>query len=139
VLAGLDPLFRSVPRLNTCLVHHQIMLVIEILYEMMFRALLLEDNVDSERGPILSEKQMRNTIGYRRQLKMMNMMHSHNRIPHRLPIGLEEQIKTFSSKDLRRFYDKWSDPATVVRLMAYRVSPTIHSHAPWRTGTILEI
>ena len=50
------------------------MLVIEILYEMMFRALLLEENVDSERGPILSEKQMRNTIGYRRQLKMMNMM-----------------------------------------------------------------
>ena len=48
----------------------QVKLVVEILYEMMFKALLLDANIDTERGPILSEKQMRNTIGYRRSCRI---------------------------------------------------------------------
>ncbi len=36
---------------------------------------LIEEYINRERAPILSEKQMRNTISYRRQCKMMEMMH----------------------------------------------------------------
>jgi zinc protease len=71
----------------------RITLVTEILHQMAFRALLLEECVESERAPILSEKQMRNTISYRRSCKQMELMHGHNILPKRLPIGLGEQIK----------------------------------------------
>ena len=86
--------------------------------QMAFRALLPEDCVNSERAPILSEKQMRNTIGYRRSCKMMQMMHGHNILPRRLPIGLEEQIKTFTSGDLRKFYKKWYYPSNMTLYIA---------------------
>ena len=86
--------------------------------KMAFRALLPEECVDSERAPILSEKQMRNTISYRRSCKMMELMHSHNILPKRLPIGLEEQIKSFKSADLRKFYHKWYYPANMTLYIA---------------------
>lgn len=89
-------------------------LVIELLYEMMFKARLEQDNVDSERGPILNEKQTRNTIAYRRSVKQMQLMHADNLLPKRLPIGLEEQIKSFQAHDLRRFYNKWSGPISLL-------------------------
>ena len=52
----------------------QVQLVTEILHQMAFRALLEDECIDNERAAILSEKQMRNTIGYRRSCKMMEMM-----------------------------------------------------------------
>ena len=52
----------------------QVKLVTEILHQMAFRALLEDECIDNERAAILSEKQMRNTIGYRRSCKMMEMM-----------------------------------------------------------------
>ena len=85
---------------------------------MAFKALLPEECINSERAPILSEKQMRNTISYRRQCKMMELMHGHNLFPKRLPIGLEEQIKTFSAADLRKFYKKWYHPANMTIYIA---------------------
>ena len=85
---------------------------------MAFKALLPEECINSERAPILSEKQMRNTISYRRQCKMMELMHGHNLFPKRLPIGLEEQIKKFSAADLRRFYKKWYHPANMTIYIA---------------------
>ena len=44
--------------------------------------------------------------------------YSHNLIPKRLPIGLEEQIKTFSAADLRRFYKKWYHPVNMTIYIA---------------------
>ena len=104
-------------------------LVVEILYQMMFKALLLEACVDSERGPILSEKQMRNTIDYRRGLQMMGLMHARNRIPTRLPIGLERLIKGFTADDLRRFYSKWYYAANMTLYVAGVFSPSALSAA----------
>lgn len=74
--------------------------------------------MNSERAPILSEKQMRNTISYRRSCKMMELMHGHNILPKRLPIGLEEQIKSFTSADLRKFYSKWYYPSNMTLYVA---------------------
>jgi predicted Zn-dependent peptidase len=47
---------------------------------MAFKALLSEEYINRERAPILSEKQMRNTISYRRQCKMMELMHRFPRV-----------------------------------------------------------
>jgi hypothetical protein len=47
---------------------------------MAFKALLSEEYINRERAPILSEKQMRNTISYRRQCKMMELMHRFLRV-----------------------------------------------------------
>ena len=86
--------------------------------QMAFKALIPDDCVESERAPILSEKQMRNTISYRRSCKMMELMHGHSIIPKRLPIGLEEQIKAFTAADLRCFYNKWYHPGNMTLYIA---------------------
>ena len=88
-------------------------LVIEILFQMAFKALLTDACIDSERSAVLSEKQMRNDVFYRCSCLMMQLMHPDSLIPRRLPIGLEEQIQRFSSEDMRAFYRKFYFPANM--------------------------
>eukprot|EP00741_Cyanophora_paradoxa_P025571 tig00000383_g24676.t1 len=83
---------------------------IEILHELAFRAKIEEGGVESERGAILSEVAMRNTIDNRLTVAMFKQQHPETALPNRFPIGQEEQIKGWSAADVRAFYERHYAP-----------------------------
>ncbi|ELR23661.1 peptidase M16 inactive domain containing protein [Acanthamoeba castellanii str. Neff] len=84
--------------------------VLFALHQLAFKALFPKEAVDSERGPILSEAQISNSIGYRVEYQEYQQIHADNLLSKRFPIGLVEQIKKWGPDDLRRFYRKWYRP-----------------------------
>ena len=77
-------------------------------------ALLLEKEVNRERGVILSEKRTRDSAGYRLYEKQMAFSFAGTRVAERLPIGTEEAIKRADSAMLRSFYDTWYRPENMI-------------------------
>jgi len=77
-------------------------------------ALLLETEVDRERGIILAEKRARDSAGYRLYEKKTRFLYNGTRIPERLPIGTEEVITKADSALLRQYYDSWYRPENMV-------------------------
>ena len=80
-------------------------------------ALLLESEVERERGVILAEKQTRDSASYRTFKKIMAFEFPDNLISERLPIGIEETIRGADRKKLKDFYDTWYRPETMVLVM----------------------
>ena len=78
--------------------------------------LLDAKEIDKERGIILSEKLSRDSIEYRTMLEGYKFALSESLLPKRLPIGIEETLKTMSRQRFVDFYAKWYTPdrATVV-------------------------
>ena len=67
--------------------------------------MLRDDMINKERGIILSEKRVRDTIGYRIAVAQYNAMLGDTLIPNRLPIGQADIINT-AQRD--RFVDFWN-------------------------------
>jgi len=78
--------------------------------------LLKEGEIDKERGIILSEKLSRDSIEYRTMLAGYSFALPESLLPKRLPIGIEETLKTMKRQRFVDFYGKWYTPqrATVV-------------------------
>lgn len=78
--------------------------------------LLGETEIDKERGIILSEKLSRDSIDYRTMMEGYKFALPESILPHRMPIGTEETIKTMKRPRFVDFYDKWYTPkrATIV-------------------------
>ncbi|MDB4667356.1 insulinase family protein [Akkermansiaceae bacterium] len=57
-------------------------------------ALLKKDEIDKERGVIISEKTSRDSVGYRMMLKQFEYLLPGSRLMQRVPIGTEEVINT---------------------------------------------
>jgi len=73
--------------------------------------LLLEDKkIEKERGIILSEKRARDSVGLRTYLAEMEFLVPETRFPQRLPIGIEEVIRTATRDRFVEFYDSWYRP-----------------------------
>eukprot|EP01119_Soliformovum_irregulare_P010046 TRINITY_DN2436_c0_g4_i1.p1 TRINITY_DN2436_c0_g4~~TRINITY_DN2436_c0_g4_i1.p1 ORF type:complete len:1034 (-),score=180.46 TRINITY_DN2436_c0_g4_i1:108-3209(-) len=81
--------------------------VLDVLHEMMFNALLLEEHVSSERGAVLSEMICANTVDYRIEYNKFQQLYGHNLLSKRFPIGKEDLLKKYTAQDLREFYTKW--------------------------------
>jgi len=81
-------------------------LVLDLLHQMTFKALIRQKDVDLERGAILSELRDRNSISQRVAMSYYKFQHGDTVLPKRFPIGLEDQVEKFSSEDLFAFYDK---------------------------------
>ncbi|WP_167495659.1 M16 family metallopeptidase [Desulfosediminicola ganghwensis] len=71
------------------------------------RALLLESEIDRERGVILSEKRSRDSVGYRARVKASEFKYDGTLLATRQPIGLESVIKDADRELLKSFYDTW--------------------------------
>src|SRR5690606_18839698 len=54
--------------------------------------LLLTEEIDRERGIILSEKNARDNVSFRTFVARLGFLVGDTLLPHRLPIGLEEVI-----------------------------------------------
>jgi len=72
--------------------------------------LLLEDEVNKERGVILSEMRDGDTPGFRAVVHNLKDLMPQSVLPRRLPIGLEETVRAVDATDFRRFYDRWYTP-----------------------------
>jgi zinc protease len=73
-------------------------------------ALLLESEVDRERGVILAEKIARDSVDYRTRVAARKDALEGTLFAEREPIGVLETLTTADGKSLRSFYDAWYRP-----------------------------
>lgn len=66
--------------------------------------------IDRERGVILSEKRARNSIGLRQYEAFSSFLMPNARVTQRLPIGLEEVIKSASAETFEDIYKTYYRP-----------------------------
>ncbi|MDG1072124.1 MAG: insulinase family protein [Akkermansiaceae bacterium] len=74
-------------------------------------ALLLKDEIDKERGVIISEKTSRDSVGYRMMLKQFEYLLPGSRLMQRVPIGTEEVIKGAPRERFTEFYSDFYTPS----------------------------
>jgi len=72
--------------------------------------LLEEEEIEKERGIILSEKRARDSVEWRSFLAELDFFYGDTRIANRLPIGIEEVISTATREDFVDFYHTWYRP-----------------------------
>jgi zinc protease len=80
-------------------------------------ALLLEEQLESERKVILAEKQNRDSASYRIFQETFKHQFPGSIIPNRLPIGDEDVIKNADRDLLKGFYDAWYRPENMMVVM----------------------
>ncbi len=73
-------------------------------------ALLLESEIERERGIILAEKRERDSISYRTFKKSLAFELEGSLLKDRLPIGTEDVISKADRTLLKAYYDKWYRP-----------------------------
>eukprot|EP00929_Paragymnodinium_shiwhaense_P091419 TRINITY_DN51391_c0_g2_i1.p1 TRINITY_DN51391_c0_g2~~TRINITY_DN51391_c0_g2_i1.p1 ORF type:complete len:1159 (-),score=248.42 TRINITY_DN51391_c0_g2_i1:103-3579(-) len=83
---------------------------LDALAEIAFTPAFEEQRVEKERAAVLSEAKMTNDCQYRIQTQILGTLHAENAIHKRFPIGLEEQIASWSRDELRAFHSKWYVP-----------------------------
>ncbi len=77
-------------------------------------ALLLESEIERERGVILSEKRARDSAEYRTYVAGSNYAMRGTRLPQRMPIGVDETLKKADHRLLKSFYDAWYRPENMI-------------------------
>lgn len=73
-------------------------------------ALLLEPEIDRERGIILAEKRERDSVSYRTIKKTFEFEFPDSQINQRFPIGIEPVLKKADRSLLKAYYDQWYRP-----------------------------
>ncbi|MDA8975064.1 insulinase family protein [Akkermansiaceae bacterium] len=73
-------------------------------------ALLKEDEIDKERGVIISEKSSRDSVGYRMMLKQFEYLLPESRLMQRVPIGIEKVINSAPRERFTDFYSRYYTP-----------------------------
>jgi zinc protease len=68
------------------------------------------EEIDKERGIILSEKLSRDSIDYRTMVEGYKFALPKSILPNRLPIGIEDTIKKMPRQRFVDFYSKWYTP-----------------------------
>ena len=77
-------------------------------------ALLLENEVERERGIILAERRTRDSANYRLYEKRTKFSYAGTQITERFPIGTEETLRKADADSLRSFYDSWYRPENMI-------------------------
>ena len=80
-------------------------------------ALLLEEEVDRERGVILSELRSRDSADYRTFTSTLQFELPDHLIAKRMPIGKVDVIKNANRSTFKDFYDTWYRPDNMVLVM----------------------
>lgn len=97
------------------------------------RALLLEKEVERERGVILAEKRSRNSALSRTRKEQLAIDLAGTLVAERDPIGLESVIEHADSALLRSYYDAWYRPENMILVVVgdvdtTRLEPLLHRH-----------
>jgi zinc protease len=80
-------------------------------------ALLLEEEIERERGIILAEKQERDSVSFQTFKKSFAFELPGSILPRRMPIGKKSVIEAAGRKQLKQFYDLWYRPDKMVLVM----------------------
>jgi len=80
-------------------------------------ALLLESEIERERGVILAEMRERDSVGLRTFKASLEFELPGSLIAERLPIGTEESVKSADRALLKDFYDTWYRPDNMAIVM----------------------
>ena len=86
-------------------------------------ALLLESEVDKERGVILAEKRSRDSAASRVSKKQLQFDFTGSLVAKRFPIGLESVIEHADAKLLRSYYDRWYRPKNIIVVVVGDMDP----------------
>ena len=86
-------------------------------------ALLKPEEIDKERGVILSEKTSRDSVGYRLMEQQFSTLIPDSLITKRFPIGTEEVIRTAPRERFADFYEKYYTPARMTFVVVGDISP----------------
>lgn len=86
-------------------------------------ALLLEEEVERERGVILAEKTARDSARYRSALARNSFILRNTPFPERQPIGDEQVLLEAGPDELRNFYRRWYRPDNMILIMVGDLDP----------------
>ncbi len=78
------------------------------------RALLLEEEVERERGIIMAEKAARDSAAYRSSVARTEFIFKNTALPERMPIGDEDVLENAEREDLLGFYQRWYRPDNMI-------------------------
>ncbi len=86
-------------------------------------ALLLEKEVDRERGVILAEKRSRDSAATRVSKRQMQFDFAGTLVAEREPIGTEAVLNAADSRLLRGYYDRWYRPENIIVVVVGDIAP----------------
>ena len=90
-------------------------------------ALLQPEEIDRERGVILSEKISRDTVDQRLMEQQFNALLPDSLVSKRFPIGLEDIIKSAPRERFADFYNRFYTPARMTFIVVGDVNPVAMS------------
>ena len=86
-------------------------------------ALLSTEEIDAERGVILSEKRSRDSVSYRMMQQQFNALLPNSLIAKRFPIGIEEVIENAPRERFTEFYDRYYIPKNMTFVVVGNIDP----------------
>jgi zinc protease len=86
-------------------------------------ALLKPEEIDKERGVILSEKISRDSVSYRMMQKQFSELLPNSLLPDRFPIGTEEVIKSAPQQRFVDFYSAYYTPQRMTFIVVGDIDP----------------
>jgi zinc protease len=86
-------------------------------------ALLLQSEIDRERGVILAEKRSRDSAGYRAHVKETEFSMKGTMVPERMPIGVLKTLNGANHSIMKKFYDAWYRPENMILVMVGDFNP----------------
>jgi len=95
--------------------------------------LLIEpDQLEPERGVIVAEERTRDTVSFRALVAEFNFVYADTLLPHRLPIGLMDVVRTAPREEFVDFYDTWYRPELMTVIVVgdvpvERIEPLLRS------------
>ncbi len=82
-----------------------------------------KEEIDRERGIILSEKRTRDSVGYRTFVASFEFMLNGTKFPQRLPIGTADVIQNAPRERFVEFYDTWYRPELMSVVIVGDIDP----------------
>lgn len=82
----------------------------DVIEDWAFNATLDGDEIDNERGVILEEKLARTSADSRMWNRWLPKVFAGSKYANRLPIGTDENLKTFAHDEIRKFHNDWYRP-----------------------------
>lgn len=88
-------------------------------------ALLLEKEIDKERGVILAEKRSRDSAGYRTHIASTAFAFRGTLYPERMPIGQDKILEQVNRNLLKSYYDAWYRPGNMILVIVGDIDPEL--------------
>lgn len=102
---------------------------LKVLSDYAFRMLLLEEELDKERGVILSELRAGMSARQRIRDKLFERLFEGMRVAQRIPIGIEDVIKGAPRSEFERYYRTWYRPENVTLMLVGDAPPERYTAA----------